>query len=156
MSSLNIKRINKEYESTISEKNSNILKVECDSSNITQWTAYIKGPDDTAYENGVFKLNISFPGNFPFVAPKVKFATKMFHPNVSSSGEICLDILKDQWSPALSVSKVLLSICSLLSDPNANDPLNGEVASIYKNNKSDFEKKVREYVEKYGEKKGFD
>lgn len=154
MSSLNVKRISKELEQVNLDikDNSNILKVEWDGSDITHWTAFIKGPIDTAYANGIFKLDITFPGQFPFVPPKVRFLTKMFHPNVSNSGDICLDILKDQWSPALSISKVLLSICSLLSDPNANDPLNGEVASIYKKNRPEFENKVKEFIKMYSEK----
>ena len=87
------------------------------------WQATIIGPDETPYEGGVFSLKIAFPADYPFKPPKITFDTKIYHPNINASGGICLDILKDQWSPALNTIKVLLSICSLMADPNPNDPL---------------------------------
>ncbi|KAG9442029.1 hypothetical protein H6P81_017883 [Aristolochia fimbriata] len=83
------------------------------------WQATIMGPPDSPYAGGVFLVTIHFPPDYPiFKPPKVAFRTKVFHPNINSNGSICLDILKEQWSPALTISKVLLSICSLLTDPN--------------------------------------
>lgn len=64
------------------------------------------GPSDSPYSGGVFFVNIHFPPDYPFKPPKVQFATKVYHPNVNSQGSICLDILKEQWSPALTISKV--------------------------------------------------
>ena len=94
------------------------------------WSATIMGPDDSPYSGGVFFLNIHFPSDYPFKPPKITFTTRIYHPNINSNGSICLDILKDQWSPALTISKVLLSICSLLCDPNPDDPLvSGEPVS---------------------------
>ncbi|CAM9795732.1 unnamed protein product [Pylaiella littoralis] len=88
------------------------------------------GPDDSPYAGGVFFLNIHFPADYPFKPPKVNFTTRIYHCNINSNGGICLDILKDQWSPALTISKVLLSICSLLTDPNPDDPLVPEIAQV--------------------------
>ena len=76
------------------------------------WQATIMGPKESAYEGGVFFLNIAFPSDYPFKPPKLHFSTKIYHCNISSNGSICLDILKDQWSPALTICKVLLSISS--------------------------------------------
>ncbi|KAK3520586.1 hypothetical protein QTP70_027503 [Hemibagrus guttatus] len=96
------------------------------------WQATIMGPNDSPYQGGVFFLTIHFPTDYPFKPPKVAFTTRIYHPNINSNGSICLDILRSQWSPALTISKVLLSICSLLCDPNPDDPLVPEIARIYK------------------------
>ncbi|RHY34128.1 hypothetical protein DYB32_001110 [Aphanomyces invadans] len=87
------------------------------------WQATIMGPEDSPYSGGVYFLNIHFPADYPFKPPKVNFTTRIYHCNINANGGICLDILKDQWSPALTISKVLLSICSLLTDANPDDPL---------------------------------
>ena len=116
------------------------------------WNATITGPQESPYENGIFNLSISFPANYPFKAPIIKFKTPIYHPNISKSGEICLDILKDQWSPALSISKVLLSICSLLTDPNPDDPLRPTIANLYIENKIEYDLNAREYTIKHAMK----
>ncbi|XP_032087951.1 ubiquitin-conjugating enzyme E2 D1 isoform X2 [Thamnophis elegans] len=97
------------------------------------------GPPDSAYQGGVFFLTVHFPTDYPFKPPKIAFTTKIYHPNINSNGSICLDILRSQWSPALTVSKVLLSICSLLCDPNPDDPLVPDIAQIYKSDKEKIE-----------------
>lgn len=116
---------------------------------ITHWTAIITGPSGTAYEGGLFKLDIKFSDDYPFKAPSARFLTKVYHPNVNGSGSICLDILKNQWSPALTMDKVLISISSLLETPNPDDPLDSEAARMYKKERPNYDKKVREYVQKY-------
>ncbi|CAB1325328.1 unnamed protein product [Coregonus sp. 'balchen'] len=108
-------------------------------STLFHWQATIMGPNDSPYQGGVFFLTIHFPTDYPFKPPKLAFTTRIYHPNINSNGSICLDILRSQWSPALTISKVLLSICSLLCDPNPDDPLVPEIARIYK---TDTEKLV--------------
>jgi len=117
--------------------------------NMYLWDAMIVGPTETPYAGGIFKLEIHFPTDYPFKPPKVVFNTKIYHPNISTNGSICLDILKDQWSPALTISKVLLSICSLLSDPNPKDPLMPEIADEYIRNRKMYEENALAWTTRY-------
>ncbi|OMH84395.1 Ubiquitin-conjugating enzyme E2 4 [Zancudomyces culisetae] len=119
---------------------------------VFHWQATIMGTKDSPYEGGVFFLNIHFPTDYPFKPPKINFSTRIYHPNINSNGSICLDILKDQWSPALTISKVLLSICSLLSDPNPDDPLVPEIANLYKTDRTKYDNLAREWTRKYASK----
>ena len=113
------------------------------------WQATIMGPDDSPYAGGVFFLDIHFPADYPFKPPKVHFTTRIYHCNINSNGGICLDILKDQWSPALTISKVLLSICSLLTDPNPDDPLVPDIAQLLKTDRARHDSTAREWTSKY-------
>ena len=116
-----------------------------------RWEGLIIGPEDSPYAGGVFKLRILFPLDYPFKCPTVTFITKIYHPNINSAGIICLDILKNQWSPVLTISKVLLSICSLLNDPNPNDPLMPEIANLYKSDIAQYTFNAREYTNLYAQ-----
>jgi ubiquitin-conjugating enzyme E2 D/E len=116
---------------------------------IFKWSGMILGPDETPYQGGVFFLEITFPNDYPFKPPKIKFITKIYHCNINNEGGICLDILKDNWSPALTISKILLSISSLLSDPNPSDPLMPEIAHLLKTNKLLHDKYAKEWTQKY-------
>jgi ubiquitin-conjugating enzyme E2 D/E len=118
-------------------------------SDLYTWTATLVGPKDSPYEGGVFELGLLFPTDYPFKPPKVYFKTKVFHPNINAQGGICLDILKDQWSPALSVVKVLLSISSLLTDANPKDPLVPEIARLYVDDRAEFDRTAREWTQRY-------
>ena len=107
------------------------------------------GPEDSPYAGGVFFLSIHFPTDYPFKPPKCTFNTRVYHPNINSNGSICVDILKDQWSPALTISKVLLSISTLLTDANPDDPLVPEIAQLYKTDRAKYEATSREWTRKY-------
>jgi ubiquitin-conjugating enzyme E2 D/E len=116
---------------------------------IFNWTATIVGPPETPYEGGVFTVFIKFPNDYPFKPPKVQFSTPVFHPNINSKGDICLNTLRDKWSPALTITKVLLSICSLLNEPNPDDPLVPEAATLYKFDRKGYEETARTWTREY-------
>jgi ubiquitin-conjugating enzyme E2 D/E len=143
-----LKRINKELLELSSDPPTNCSAGPV-GDNLFQWCATIMGPSDSPYEGGLFNLNIHFPAYYPFKPPKVTFKTKIYHCNINANGGICLDILKDAWSPALTTSKVLLSICSLLTDPNPDDPLVPEIAKLYRENRVEHDKNAREITRQY-------
>jgi ubiquitin-conjugating enzyme E2 D/E len=113
------------------------------------WQATILGPENSPYEGGVFYLRINFPQDYPFKPPQVSFITKIYHCNINDTGSICLDILKEHWSPALTISKVLLSICSMMDDQNPKDPLMLDAANLYIHNKEQFMENAKAYTLRY-------
>lgn len=115
--------------------------------NILLWDAIILGPHETPFEDGTFRLTISFTEEYPNKAPTVKFTTTMFHPNVYADGSICLDLLQNRWSPTYDVSAILTSIQSLLDEPNPNSPANNIAAQLYQENRREYEKRVAAVVE---------
>lgn len=127
----------------------NVTAGPVDDDNLFHWQATIAGPQDTPYQGGLFFLDIQYPTDYPFKPPKVRFITKIYHPNINSQGGICVDILRDNWSPALTTAKVLLSISSLLANPNPDDPLVPDIARLYKNNREKYNKNARDYSKKY-------
>eukprot|EP00162_Nutomonas_longa_P012154 comp20936_c0_seq1/m.43713 comp20936_c0_seq1/g.43713 ORF comp20936_c0_seq1/g.43713 comp20936_c0_seq1/m.43713 type:complete len:181 (-) comp20936_c0_seq1:13-555(-) len=104
-----------------------------DGDNMFSWIGTIVGGKGTPYEGQEYKLSLKFPGDYPFTSPTVKFETMCFHPNVDAHGNICLDILKEKWSAIYNVKTVLLSIQSLLADPNNDSPLNAFAAQLWEN-----------------------
>ena len=142
-------RLKKEMEELLRNPPCNCSAGLVNEDNYFIWQATIFGPSESVYESGIFNLKIEFPQDYPFKPPKVQFITPIFHCNISSNGSICLDILKDQWSPALTISKVLLSISSLMDDPNPNDPLVPEIADLFIKDKELFKKRAKEYTMRY-------
>lgn len=122
-----------------------------DGNNLFEWVGTIIGPDGTPYAGGVFGVCIRFPPTYPFKPPVIKFTTRIFHPNVNSHGDICLDILQKEWSPALTIANVLVSIGSLLNDPNPEDPLVPEIAELYKNKPHEYRNTAHEWTLKYAQ-----
>merc|ERR1711990_1227031 len=107
------------------------------------------GPAASAFDKGIFKLEIFLPEEYPMTPPKVRFLTKIYHPNVDRLGRICLDILKDKWSPALQIRTVLISIQALMSAPNPDDPLNNEAAEQWKSNEQAALGQARKWNREY-------
>ena len=120
--------------------------------NLRYFAVAIEGPGDSPYEKGVFQLELFLPADYPMAPPKVRFLTKIYHPNVDKLGRICLDILKDKWSPALQIRTVLLSIQALLSAPNPDDPLDNTVAEVWKKNEAEALRRAREFTESFAMK----
>jgi len=122
--------------------------------NLRYFAVSVEGPSDSPYERGVFQLELFLPSDYPMSAPKVRFLTKIYHPNVDKLGRICLDILKDKWSPALQIRTVLLSIQALLSAPNPDDPLDNTVAELWKTNEKEALRRAKEFTESFAKKGG--
>uniref|UniRef100_A0A7S4MUJ9 E2 ubiquitin-conjugating enzyme n=1 Tax=Odontella aurita TaxID=265563 RepID=A0A7S4MUJ9_9STRA len=122
--------------------------------NLRYFAVAIEGPADSPYERGVFQLELFLPADYPMAPPKVRFLTKIYHPNVDKLGRICLDILKDKWSPALQIRTVLLSIQALMSAPNPDDPLDNTVAELWKSNEGEAMRRAREFTESFAMKSG--
>uniref|UniRef100_A0A0N4ZV29 UBIQUITIN_CONJUGAT_2 domain-containing protein n=1 Tax=Parastrongyloides trichosuri TaxID=131310 RepID=A0A0N4ZV29_PARTI len=114
---------------------------------IMKWEAVIFGPEDTPFADGIFKLKLEFTEEYPNKPPNVKFVSKMFHPNVYADGSICLDILQSRWSPTFDVMGLLISIRSLLDEPNVSSPANAEAANLYSENRREYERRVELIVE---------
>lgn len=139
------KRITKELAKLETDKIEGIALIDC--KNIMVWHVEIKGPPDTPYENGVFKMLIRFENSdYPVRPPSVKFITPMYHPNIYRDGKICIDILQQEWSPIQTIRTILISIMSLLNDPNPASPANREAAELYNKNRDEYNNKVREHV----------
>jgi ubiquitin-conjugating enzyme E2 N len=117
--------------------------------NSRYFDAYILGPTGSPYEDGIFKLEIFLPENYPLCPPKARFLTKVYHPNIDKLGRICISILNKEWSPALSISSLLVSLQSLLSDPNPADPLDTQIADQWIKHRSEAEGIAREWTHKY-------
>ena len=128
------------------------ISAEAFSDNPRYFNVIISGPKDSPYEGGKFHLQLYLPEEYPMVPPKCIFMTKIYHPNIDFLGRICLDILKKNWSPALQIRAVLLSIQSLLNDPNTADPLNEKVNDHWLKDRKDAEKTAREWTQKYASK----
>ena len=126
-----MKRIKKELDDIRKHPMPEIMVGPVDN-NLFYWEGLLNGPEDSPYAGGIFKFKITFTDDYPMKPPKVEFITKMFHPNIGKEVRICVSILdKDKWSSAQTVSKILLSLSSLLTDPNPYSPLNPDSARLY-------------------------
>ncbi|KAI9598980.1 cyclin-specific ubiquitin carrier protein E2-C [Syncephalis fuscata] len=104
--------------------------------NLLSWAGTITGPAGTIYQGLVFKISMLFPTDYPFSAPMVRFESPCYHPNVDDNGNICLDILKEEWSAIYNAQTILISLQSLLGEPNNDSPLNVEAARLWDNPKA--------------------
>lgn len=143
------KRIQKEV-NEIGRDTASGVKIVRDEFDPSHLIGTIKGPDDTPYANGTFNVDIIIPEEYPFSPPKMKFLTKIWHPNISSqTGAICLDILKDAWSPALTMKTAMLSLQALMCSAEPDDPQDAQVANMYKSNYEEFCSQAKFWTETY-------
>ena len=143
------RRLQKEYEEIRKLSSSSPYGVSADivGDDMKHWKGVIKGPEGSAYDGGTFLIDITIPHDYPYKPPKMRFETRIWHPNISSqTGAICLDILKDEWSPALTIRTALLSLQVLLCAPQPDDPQDAVVASQYKADRPLFEATAKEWT----------
>ncbi|KAF9473379.1 hypothetical protein BDN70DRAFT_885893 [Pholiota conissans] len=151
-SAMTMKRITREI-ADLKREDLGDIKLEPNEHNMNIWKGSIPGPEGSLYEGGVFDVEIVLPPDYPFSAPKVIFKTRIYHMNISDQGSICIDILKQNWSPALSLFKVMLSLSSLLTDPNPRDPLVPSIATQYTRNRKVHDSTARSWTALYAKPK---
>ena len=118
--------------------------------NLCEWEIVLSGPEDTPYHNGKFRITFTYPETYPFKAPMILFKTKIYHPNIKSeTGEICAQVLYDEWGPTLNARHCLTALQELLKNPNADSPLEEEAAALYREKPKEFEKVVKKWVKDY-------
>ena len=144
-----LKRIQQELIWLNKDTPANCFASPIDENDLYHWQATIVGPDDSLYAGGLFSLNIHFPTEYPFRPPKCNFTTKIFHPNIDPNGNICLSELKNEWSPALTISKWLPLIRSLLTDVDPGYHSMCEIYHIYETDRPKYEATARERTHKY-------
>jgi len=132
-----------------------------DESNMFEWDVYIQGPQDTEFEGGIFKAKMSFPQDYPYKPPELRFVSDFWHPNVYTDGKVCISILhppgddpmsgerpEERWSPAQSVTTILLSVISLLADPNISSPANVDASVEWRRHRDTYKARIKKLVEK--------
>ncbi|KAF5471334.1 hypothetical protein F2P56_011776 [Juglans regia] len=117
--------------------------------NLYHWVATILGPQGTPYEGGIYFLDITFPSDYPFKPPKVVFKTRIFHCNVDTAGVLSLDILKDSWSPALTITKVLLAIRAIFTNPDPYNPIIPGIARLYLADRAKHDELAAEWTRRF-------
>ena len=150
MSTGTLHRIKNEVKILSIQNKSKHFKLEIIDESHYNWKVIINGPENSLYAGYAFELVMALPVDYPFSSPKIKFITKILHLNVNSDGDICLDLLKDQWKSSYGIQTVIMAILQLLSEPNSNDPLNSELAAEYRDNKTKYNEKIKNHCEKYG------
>lgn len=150
MSANRNKRLGKEIQDVQQDTHSNIVLTLDNPADMTRLKGTFTGPSETPYEGGTYIVDIHIPAEYPFQPPKMKFDTKIWHPNISSvTGAICLDTLSTAWSPILTLKSALLSLQSLLGSPEPSDPQDAEVARMLITNPEEFARVARQWAVKY-------
>ncbi|KAL2147463.1 hypothetical protein VTI28DRAFT_9363 [Corynascus sepedonium] len=117
-----------------------------------------KGPSETPFEGGTWKVHVELPDQYPYKSPSIGFVNRIFHPNIDElSGSVCLDVINQTWSPMYDMINIFeVFLPQLLRYPNPSDPLNGEAAALLLRDPHMYESKVKDYVQKYATKNAAD
>ncbi|VEU21419.1 DEKNAAC102647 [Brettanomyces naardenensis] len=155
------RRLLKEYRELLREPTDGIVAGPVDENNLFKWNCLLVGPPGTPYENGVFRATMTFPKDYPLSPPKLKFDSPILHPNIYNDGTVCISILHpagedpmmyesadERWGPLQSIEKILLSVCSMLAEPNPNSPANVDAAKLWRDNREAFDEIIRKQVVK--------
>lgn len=134
--------------------NSTTIRVlDVDESNLLRWTVMLY-PDREPFNKGAFRVNVDFPTEYPFKPPRVTFSTKIYHPNVDDKGQVCLGIIQaENWKPATRTEQVMNELVSLITEPQLDHPLRGDLAEEYQKDKKKFMKNAEEFTKKHAEKR---
>ncbi|KAI0441513.1 ubiquitin-conjugating enzyme [Xylaria telfairii] len=146
------KRLTKELQECMESPPAGMTISLASEADLHKWAVVLAGPAGTAYAGGVYNITVTLPADYPFRAPQVNFATRIYHPNITndSLGNICLGLLKpENWKPASRLRAVLEAVRLLLVEPNPDDPLEPRIADEYRNNRPEFDKNVKGYVARY-------
>ncbi|RPB26700.1 ubiquitin-conjugating enzyme [Terfezia boudieri ATCC MYA-4762] len=159
MSSVAARRLLKEYRQLVDEAPDGITAGPIDEDNLFEWECLIQGPDDTPFEGGVFPATLSFPKDYPLSPPKMRFTCEMFHPNIYKDGTVCISILhppgddpnqyesaSERWSPIQSVEKILISVMSMLAEPNDESGANVDASKVWREDRGGYEREVKRCV----------
>ncbi|CAF0898144.1 unnamed protein product [Adineta steineri] len=156
-----LRRLIAEYKQLTNNPPDGILAGPLSDENFFEWEALITGPSGTSFEYGVFVTRLHFPSDYPLSPPKMKFMSEIFHPNVYPDGRVCISILHapgddpmgyetsaERWSPVQSIEKILLSVVSLLAEPNEASPANVDAAKMFRENREKFDETAKRSVRK--------
>ena len=150
-----VKRLINEYKQLCKDSPDGITAGPSDEANYLEWDAIVMGPEGCPYEGGVFTAKLTFPSNYPLQPPKMRFTCEMLHPNVYQNGEVCISILhapgedqygyedsSERWSPVQSVEKILLSVVSMLHEPNPESAANIDAGKLFRDSPKEFDRQV--------------
>lgn len=126
--------------------------------NMQEFYVRFKGPTETPFEGGIWKVHVELPDQYPYKSPSIGFVNRIFHPNIDElSGSVCLDVINQTWSPMFDMINIFeVFLPQLLRYPNPADPLNGEAAALLMRDQKSYDIKVKEYVQKYASKDAAD
>ncbi|ODQ66275.1 ubiquitin-conjugating enzyme [Nadsonia fulvescens var. elongata DSM 6958] len=153
------RRLMTEYRDLINDPPEGISAGPADEDNFFEWECLIQGPEGTPYESGLFPATLSFPEDYPLSPPTMKFTCKMWHPNIYNDGTVCISILhapgddpnmyesaSERWSPIQSVEKILISVMSMLAEPNDESGANIDASKMWRESRPEFNKRVRQTI----------